>query len=350
MVRQATALSARTAATLWRCQAARPGTSCGCTLRTMPVARDLRRAPSGPARKRGQDKWNFSTTVDTIIEMLTPRLRLSMTITVCVGGVFVAMAAGQQSAPVTPKPSFEVASVKPNKSGEPGMSITTQPGGRYVATNVPVAMLIRNAYELQASQLVGVPDWAASERFDITAKAEHDIAPTNQKPNPHQLMLQSLLEERFNLKVHRETRDLPGYALVVARADGKLGPQMKQSDVDCAALAAARRAGGPPPPLAPGEWRPCSMRMGRGTLTAGSMKMANLAGTLSSAVQRVVVDRTGLAGGFDFDLTFSMDQSADASAPSIFTAVQEQLGLKLDSVRIPTDVLVVDSIERPTPD
>lgn len=263
----------------------------------------------------------------------------------------MAMAAGQQSAPVTPKLSFEVASVKPNESGEPGMSITTQPGGRYVATNVPVGMLIRNAYELQASQLVGLPDWAASERFDITAKADHDIAPTNQKPNLHQLMLQSLLEERFSLKVHRETRDLPGYALVVARADGKLGPQMKQTDVDCAALAAARRAGGPPPPhMAAGERRPCGMRMGRGTLTAGSMTMANLAGTLSSAVQRMVVDRTGLAGGFDFDLTFSMDQSPDASAPSIFTAVQEQLGLKLDSVRIPTEVLVVDSVERPTPD
>jgi uncharacterized protein (TIGR03435 family) len=259
--------------------------------------------------------------------------------------------ASAQSPPDSRKPTFEVASVKPNKSGDPGMSITTQPGGRYIATNVPVGMLIRNAYQLQESQLVGLPDWAASERFDIAAKAEQDIAPTNQKPNPHQLMLQSLLEERFNLKVHRETRDLPGYALVVARADGKFGPQMKQSDVDCAALAAARRAGGPPPPpMTAGERRPCSMRMGRGTLTAGSMTMANLAGTLSSAVQRMVVDRSGLTGGFDFDLTFSMDQSADASAPSIFTAVQEQLGLKLDSMRIPTDVLVVDSIERPEPD
>ena len=249
------------------------------------------------------------------------------------------------------KPSFEVASVKPNKSGEQGMSIATQPGGRYIATNVPLGMLIRNAFELQESQLAGLPDWAASERFDITAKAEQDIAPTTQKPSPIQLMLQSLLQERFGFKAHTETRDLPGDALVVARSDGKLGPQMKQSNVDCAALAAARRAGGsPPPPLAPGERRPCSMRMGRGTLTAGSMTMANLAGTLSSAVQRMVVDQTGLAGGFDFDLTYSMEQSADASGPSIFTAVQEQLGLKLDAVRLPTEVLVIDSVERPTPD
>ena len=266
-----------------------------------------------------------------------------------------------QAPPVAAKPSFEVASVKANKTGEQGMSMATQPGGRFIATNVPLGMLIRNAFELQESQLAGLPDWATSERFDITAKAEQDVAPTNQKPSPHQLMLQSLLEERFHFKAHTETRDLPGYALVVARPDGKLGPQMKQSDVDCAALAAARRAGGPasrgggsapapPSPPAPGERRPCSMRMGRGTLTAGSMTLANLAGTLSSAVQRMVVDRTGLTGGFDFDLTYSMEQSADASGPSIFTAVQEQLGLKLDSVRIPIDVLVVDSIERPTPD
>ena len=264
--------------------------------------------------------------------------------------VMCASPIAQSPTPGVPKPSFEVASVKPNKSGDAGMSMTIQPGGRYVVTNAPVGLLIRNAYELQQSQLVGLPGWAESERFDIVAKGEQDIAASTQKPSPHQLRLQSLLEERFNLKAHRETRDLPAYALVVARPDGELGPQMKQSDVDCVALAAARRAGGPPPPLVPGERQPCSMRMGRGTLSAASMTMVNLAGSLSSAVQRIVLDRTGLSGGFDFDLTYSTDQAADASAPSIFTALQEQLGLKLDPVRVPTEVLVIDSIERPTPD
>jgi uncharacterized protein (TIGR03435 family) len=298
--------------------------------------------------------WNFLALADTITGM---NRRVLQVVVSSSAFAFVAQmlaqgcpALAQAPLPGAAKPSFEVASVKLNKSGEPGMSMQTQPGGRFIATNIPLGMLIRNAYELQESQLAGLPDWAASERFDITAKAEQDIAPTTQKPSRHQLMLQSLLEERFNFKAHIETRDLPGYALVVARPDGKLGPQMKQSDVDCAALAAARRAGGPPPPLASGERRPCSMRMGRGTLTAGSMTMANLAGTLSSAVQRAVVDRTGLTGGFDLDLTYSTEQSADTTSPSLFTAVQEQLGLKLDSVRLPTDVLVVDSIERPTPD
>jgi uncharacterized protein (TIGR03435 family) len=172
-------------------------------------------------------------------------------------------------------------------------------------------------------------------------------------------MMQSLLQDRFALRAHFETQELPSYALVLARADGTLGPQMKASPVDCEALAAARRAGVQPDGGAgaigtsstgAGERRPCSMRMGRGSITAGTITMANLAGSLSSAVQRTVVDRTGLTGGFDLDLTYSLDQTADATSPSLFTAVQEQLGLKLESMRLPTRVLVIDGIEAPTPD
>jgi uncharacterized protein (TIGR03435 family) len=261
------------------------------------------------------------------------------------------------------KPSFEVASVKPNKSGDRGMSSAEQAGGRFIATNNTLAILVRNAFNLQESQVVGLPDWGASERFDIVAKAEQEFPKTAERPRLAQLMLQSLLEERFKLVSHRETRDLPAYALVVARADSRLGPQLKQSDVDCAALAAARRAAGSapasgggsasttgstPPVLA--QRRPCTMTMAGGVLRGGSVAMANLVATLSSVVQRIVVDRTGLTGGFDFDLTFSMEQSTDTGNPSVFTAVQEQLGLKLESVRVPMQVLVVDSVERPTPD
>jgi uncharacterized protein (TIGR03435 family) len=280
--------------------------------------------------------------------------------------VVLAMAAGSVAQDFSPafaqaaaKPSFEVASVKPNKSGEAGMSIGTQPGGRYVATNTPLRMLILNAFALQGQQLVGLPNWASSERFDILAIAGKDIPQTKEGATAIQLMLQSLLQDRFALRAHFETQELPAYALVLARADGTLGPQLKASPVDCEALAAARRAGGPPDrgvgavgTVAPaaGERRPCSMRMGRGTITAGTMTMANLAGSLSSAVQRTVIDRTGLTGGFDLDLTYSLDQTADATSPSLFTALQEQLGLKLESVRVPTQVVVIDSIERPTPD
>ena len=217
------------------------------------------------------------------------------------------------------------------------------------ALNMSVAMIIRNAFELQEPQLIGLPDWGSSERFDIIAKAEQEFPRTNDTPSLSQLMVQSLLEERFRLRSHRETRELPAFALVVARADGQLGPQLKASTVDCLALAAARRAGTAPPPV-PGARPPCGMRFSNGTMIGGNITMGDLAATLSGSAGRQVVDRTGLKGGFDIDLTFSREQSADTTIPSVFTAVQEQLGLKLDSVRLPTDVLVVDSIERPTPD
>src|SRR5262245_29973253 len=121
-------------------------------------------------------------------------------------------------------PKFEVASVKPNTSGDGRVMVGMQPGGRLTASNMPLRELVRMAYQLQPFQIVGGPDWIASERFDITAKAEGDVAPTSPfgPPNPLMLMMRSLLEERFHLKVHTETREMPTYALVLARPDGKL--------------------------------------------------------------------------------------------------------------------------------
>jgi uncharacterized protein (TIGR03435 family) len=253
---------------------------------------------------------------------------------------------GQSSQSIA-KPSFEVASVKPNKSGVPAMSIETPPGGRFIATNVALALLIRNAYGLQESQLAGVPAWAASERFDIVAKAEQDIPRTNERPNPYQLMLQSLLEERFNLKAHTETRDVPGYALVVARSDRKFGPRLKVHDGDCDRPS--------PSALAPASSTlNCGTRTNTtptgGKTTGRGLRMEAFARNLAAFTGRYVVDRTGLPGLYDFEIEFTPDPSPDTRGPSIFTAVQEQLGLKLDSVRVPTEVLVIDSIERPTPD
>jgi uncharacterized protein (TIGR03435 family) len=180
------------------------------------------------------------------------------------------------------------------------------------------------------------------------------------------MMVRSLLADRFQLAVREETREMPMYALIVNRADGQLGPQLTASTTDCQALmAAARRGGGPPPgPPLPGERPQCGMRAGFGELRGGGMGLAEVARFLSGQLQRVVEDRTGLTGTFDFDLTFTPDQmpqgpplpgapplpAADPNGPSIFTAVQEQLGLKLESVRGPVRVLVVERIERPTPD
>jgi uncharacterized protein (TIGR03435 family) len=267
-------------------------------------------------------------------------------------------------------PAFEVASIKANTSGERRVGIGIQPGGRFTATNVPLRVLIRNAYQVQDTQLVGGPDWIDSARFDIAAKAEGDVPPTppGGPPGPMQLMLRTLLVERFKLAVHHETRELPVYALVFARSDGKLGPQLHPASVDCEALRATGRDRGAPPPFPqPGERPTCGMRLGPGQMAGGGYPLSQLATTLSSFVQRVVVDRTGLAGNFDFDLTWSPDQfqgggplgplpgserpvGSDSSAPSIFTALEEQLGLKLASQKGPVDVLVIDRVERPTED
>ena len=267
-------------------------------------------------------------------------------------------------------PSFEVASVKPNKSGDMRVMFGMQPGGRFTATNAPLVALIRQAYQLQNFQLVGAPDWINNERFDIVAKAEGDVAPTPPGAvGPMQLMMRNLLAERFKLVTHRETREMPIYALVLARADGKLGPQLRPAAVDCAAMMRERGRGAPPPSFPPpGERMQCGMRIGPGVMNGGGFPMSQFAQTLSQFVQRIVVDRTGLTGNYDLDLTYTPDPSlqagpggppppgapalppVDLNGPSIFTAVQEQLGLKLESERGQVEVMVVDGVDRPTPD
>jgi uncharacterized protein (TIGR03435 family) len=264
-------------------------------------------------------------------------------------------------------PAFEVASVKPNTSGEMRAGMMNQPGGRLTVTNNTVQNIIRNAYQLQDLQIVGGPDWLASERFDIVAKAPLDVPP---RPigtvGPMQLMLRRLLAERFQLGVHRETRELPIFALVVARSDGRLGAGLQQAAVDCAAVAAARGRGAPlPPPPGPGDKIQCGMRFLPGHVSGGGFSMTQFAGSLSPLVQRMVIDRTKLPGSFDIELTWTPDNMGrgatpppgappfppiDPSGPSIFTALQEQLGLKLDAERGPVEVLVIDRVERPTPD
>jgi uncharacterized protein (TIGR03435 family) len=264
-------------------------------------------------------------------------------------------------------PSFEVASVKPNKSGDGRIMLGMQPGGRFTATNVSLRALIRQAYQLQDFQIVGAPDWINDERFDIVAKAEGDIAPVQPGTvGPMQMMLRNLLAERFKLVTHQESRELPIYALVLARSDGRLGSQLNASKVDCVARVAAGRGRGMPPPgpPPPGQRLECGLRIGPGTMAMGGFPLQEFARTLSQFVQRVVVDKTGLTGPYDLDLTWTPDQRPqgvpppgapplppiDPDGPSIFTAIQEQLGLKLDAQRGPVDVQVVDSVDRPTPD
>jgi uncharacterized protein (TIGR03435 family) len=271
----------------------------------------------------------------------------------------------QSPVSTTEKPKFEVASVRPNTADDGKVMMGIQPGGRYNAVNVPVWDLIRQAYGLQRFQLVGGPDWMESARYDIVAKAEGDIPRglPGEPLGPLNLMLQDLLEERFKLRTHRETRELPIYALTLARRDRKLGTGLRESSVDCSLIAGRGRSGPPPGPPAPGMRPTCGIRIGPGQIMAGGAPIAQLSLVMSQLAQRIVIDRTGLSGNFDVDLTYTPDRlpqgppppgvqmpSIDPNGPSLFTAVQEQLGLKLESERGPVEVLVIDHVERPTPD
>jgi uncharacterized protein (TIGR03435 family) len=183
-----------------------------------------------------------------------------------------------------------------------------------------------------------------SDRFDIQAKAaDSDLDEKGMMP-PQQFMLrlQSLLEDRFRMVARWETRELPVYALVPA-APGRLGPKLRAHTGEC-----NREPGTPPPPGSKGM--NCGTRHPVGKVTGTGISMATFARILADAAGRYVIDKTALQGAYDLELEFTPDQSPDTTGPSLFTAMQEQLGLKLDSARAPVEVLVIDRVERPIPD
>jgi uncharacterized protein (TIGR03435 family) len=272
--------------------------------------------------------------------------------------------AARQSAQV-PDPNvplhFEVATVKPNKSNKPGGSMRREPGGRLTATNMPLRQLITFAYQLTPLQLVGGPGWIEAERFDIVAKLEGDPPPVAPGLGPDHAMLamRTLLADRFKLKVHHESRELDVYALVMARPGGSPGPRLKRSTQDCSPEALKAMAGRGGPPAGPGSPVLCGSRLLPGRAQLGGMPISTFTGPLGALTGRIVIERTGLTGNWDLDLTFAPEPGRgvvadvpppDPNGPSIFTAVQEQLGLKLEATRAPVDVLVIDSAEPPTPD
>ncbi|MGH9239813.1 MAG: TIGR03435 family protein, partial [Vicinamibacterales bacterium] len=249
------------------------------------------------------------------------------------------------------------ASVKVNASGS-GSSFTRRlPGGTFLASNMTIHDMIAFAHGLQPFQVEGAPDWAREVRFDITIKTETNVGPVAIGPTQIGLQLaRAVLAERFAFRAHRETRERPVFALVRARTEGALGPRLRQSKTDCTALAREAGTTGAPWPPRSAEGRIlCGLQMQGDTLTAGGYPMPEFQRYLTGQTQRAVIDRTGLAGGWDFELTFAPadlapDAAAERNIPSLFTALQEQLGLKLDATRGPAEVLVVDRVERPTAD
>lgn len=257
----------------------------------------------------------------------------------------------QSRPPSSSEPAFEVTSVKPNRSGLSNSGSTTRAGGGYVGTNLTLHQLVTEAYRLRPFQVIGGPGWIKIDRFDINARAPEG---TTGRPDP---MLRTLLADRFKLRVHTETKEQQVYALVVARPDGRIGPKLTPATQDCATPA---RDGGPGP-VASTTRSPCGMNVNTsgtsGTLTGIGQPLSRLATALSGfAVDTSVIDRTGLTGNFDIELQWTPDNLRSAAAaaggdgPSLFTALQEQLGLKLESARGPVEYLVIDSAEQPTPD
>ena len=228
--------------------------------------------------------------------------------------------------------TFEVASVKPNISGARAVSIGSPSPGTFRAENVWLRFLIQNAWNVKDFQVTGGPGWANSDRFDISAKSVGAARFEQMRP-----MLQALLEDRFRLVIHSESKDMQVYALTIAKGGSKL----KASD-ESGGLTSSPRS-----------------------LKGTGVSLAQLATTLSNIMQRPVVDQTGLPGIFDMHMEWAADQSTpgfwapglgpapgggpqDPGGASIFTVIQEQLGLKLESTHGPVMILVIDHAEKPS--
>jgi uncharacterized protein (TIGR03435 family) len=258
------------------------------------------------------------------------------------------------------KITFEVASIRPSSPGETRRGTRLLPGGRSETVGTPLQMLIRMAYGGDTIQLpeqiVGGPAWIGSQGFDVVAIAKGEAGfDAAGYPRRFEVMLRALLAERFNLRVHREIRQVPIYVLTKSNRDGKLGPQLHESDANCYAARPAQGA-----PAAPR--RSCGVRGGPGNITGAGVTMPELAASFAAwpIVGRPVIDRTGLTGQYDLKLesvgtivpgpnpTPAITNSATDVGPNLFTALQEQLGLKLEPDKGPVEFLVVDHAELPS--
>lgn len=248
-------------------------------------------------------------------------------------------------------PAFEVASIKPDKQSgrNHNTRIRHEPGGRFEALGVPLQLLLEESYDVKDTQVIGAPAWFASERFDIQAKPDEETAAKirqlgrEQAKEQMKLMLRELLKDRCKLKLEEGTRELPVYAMVVAKGGPKFHESASSGDSDPAKTGVFMN--------------------GRGEVSLISAPLAVFADVLSRQLQRPVLDNTGLKGNYDFSLKWTPDQSEmqmgpkapgdaapppEGTGPSIFTAMQEQLGLKLEGEKAPMKVLVIEHIEKPS--
>jgi uncharacterized protein (TIGR03435 family) len=244
-------------------------------------------------------------------------------------------------------PKWDVGAIRRNISGS-GVSTLNTRGEKLVGVNVTAEMLIRSAFPFETYRIFGAPGWWSTDRYDVTA-----VATGPATPDQVRMMTRQLLADHFKLTAHNETRELSTYRLVLIRGDGQLGPSLSPFPDDCEAL---RTSGRLPQQTAPTTIedltmvRPCMSSGGPGFFTAGGRTLDALTRMLSGEVRAPVFDRTGLTGNFNIDLRWNPDPIAgiDAKFPSLTTALQEQLGLRLESGRDTIEVLVIDRLERPT--
>jgi uncharacterized protein (TIGR03435 family) len=254
--------------------------------------------------------------------------------------------------------AFEVASVKRSAPDARGMLVSGPAPSGFRTLNAPLSLVIQYAFGIADYQLVDGPPWVRSDRFDITTKyPEGD----DQRRVPE--MVQALLADRFALKVHREVREGPIFALEIVRDDRRVGPKLRPTEIDCVAFYAALKESGKPNIVGPDGRPTCNMISSNQFIRASSRTIDQLAGSLARQVGRKVENRTGLSGNFDFDLEWSPEfmkapPPGNVSAPSpglddnlsIYTALREQLGLELKAATGSIDVVVIDSVSPPTLD
>jgi len=255
-----------------------------------------------------------------------------------------------QGGPVLePRVSFEVASVTIDNS-QTRTPMTWQPGGHFVGS-VPPLSFISIGYQVPVYRIEGMPDWARTQRFLVNARAKGQPE-IEERPAYYR----ALLVDRFHFAAHIEPREMDVYTLTLARSDGRLGPGLRRSDVNCDAVVAENRkrnlAGERPAPTPQGVRPTCGAIGGAMAMTAGAVELTPLLGMLAQGLGRPVLDKTGLVGRFDFDFKAAPPNAAPngplADLPPIATALEDQLGLKLERGRGPVDVLVIDRIEMPT--
>jgi uncharacterized protein (TIGR03435 family) len=219
-------------------------------------------------------------------------------------------------------PSFDVASIKPNISGSGSTSESTRPG-RVICTNVTASMLIESAFGIKDFQISGAPGWVGSDHFDINAATGTSRDLNDKELQPY---FQALLAERFHFRFHRETKELQVYSLLAAKTGAKLAPHSGEGDSS----------------------NNISNGSGKSSVTSTNVSMESFANILGGRLDHVVIDHTGLKGAYDIKLHWSPDPAADSTEPSLFTALQEQLGLKLETTKGPVEIIVIDNLEKPT--